>query len=738
MAQFPRGDIPESEKTPAWCKEHLTYGIMLLYTQNIDNINAGREYRAYNGVKDPKSIKYLQETYGEANRSKFVSYKAGRTKIMVLKGEFLSQPLSATVQTVNIDAQSEKMIQQDLMMGAMVAKRELIDLKEKAGVDVMEGAPIPNDLEDELWEKMSPKDQQEDIMQIIIDEQIPKLRLIKKFADCFEDAMLTGRCFGKVEISEKGDVDFIKVDPRDAIYEEIENDDLIQKSPIKGARIRMPLSQVLARYEFTDEQRELLSKIQANPLPYINRSGNMMRPLPNGGVQCDVVHIEWKAQKPSYYKVMPKTPMQLAFDDSTDVITKEIPWEIYEANKAKYDAGVARGEFKILTKWSEDLWEATRIGGIPELDVNLRRKPFQLRRHDSPAYILDSSYVGCLFGTVDGLRISLYQLIQNFDEIFDITMYQILKELNRAKGKILGYDLAGLPINTTVEKVMYQALNDQFVTYNSMADGNMAKRNLDLKGMMQEIDLGFSESFQQLLELKRDILDTLDRVTGINELREGSIPASSTATNAQQGLQNSRTITAPLFYQMQQFVEHTMVRIVEATKVSWAFYKLDKGEQILGSKKFKYMQVSRELGYRDYGVHIEDGGRYNRIRNRMQTYIEAALNSKEISMSDALRFEIAETTVEAKRVFDDALSRTKEIAQQQAQQEQQAQQQMQAQQIQAAQQQQQQEVQNKANLESQKIAEKTQSQKEIDDNKAKNKIIENNHKSQTDLLSGGI
>ena len=698
---------------------------------------ATRLYRSYNGVKDPKNVKWLQETYGPSYRAKFIPYRVGRTKQYLLEGEWLKRPLTATVETINIAAKNDKMNQIDFMVGAMTARKELMELKDKAGVDVMEGAPIPENEEDPLWEKMSPKDKQEDIMQIIIDEQIKELKLVYKFSECFKDARITGRCFGKIEINEKGDLDFFKVDPRNAIYEEIEGDTFLEKSPIKGCRTTLPIHAILLRYDLTQDQRDLLYNIQTNPTQYLN--GNSALRRTNAGIMADVIHIEWKSVKPSYYKIMKKTPNQLAFDDTTDTITKEIPWEIYESKKTMYDKGVERGEFEIITKWEEDLWEATRIGGMPELDVNMRRKPFQMRRHDAPAYILDSSYVGCLFGTTDGIRVPLQEVIMNFDETFDITMFQILKELNKAKGKILGYDLAALPIDTTAKKIMYDAANDGFVTYNSMADGNMAKRNLDLKGMLQTVDLGFSDSFRDLLALKESLLQDLDRITGINEAREGSSPASTTATNAQQSLANSRTITEPLFYLMQLFVEHCMVRIAESTKISWGLYKTEKGEQILGSEKFKYMQVTRELAMRDYGMHIDDGGRYLNIKQKMQSYIEFALNTKEISISDALRFEIAQTTVEAKQVFNDAMERVKENAMEAQAQQQQAMAQQQQQALQHEQQMIQQDVTNKAGLESQKIAEKTQSQIAIDDNKAKNKVIETHQKQSGEhLLSDGL
>ena len=168
----------------------------------------------------------------------------------------------------------------------------------------------------------------------------------------------------------------------------------------------------------------------------------------------------------------------------------------------------------------------------------------------------------------------------------------------------MGYDLAALPKNKTVETIMREAVDDGFITFNSMAAGNIGNRNLDLQHMFQQFDLGFSDSFPQLIALQNNILQTLDKITGINENREGQIAASSTVTNAQGAIQASRTITEPLFYQMQLFVEKAMTCIVEATKVSWAFYKTEQGEQILGTERYNFMKVTKELGYRDYGVLI--------------------------------------------------------------------------------------------------------------------------------------
>lgn len=733
---LPRGDVKESEKTPDWCEKHLDYAIDLL--RGIDN-NKGkvtRLYDSYNGIKSPESIKWLTSVYGIENRAKFIAYRVGRTKLSLLQGEFLKRPLSATVRTINKDALSQKMEHETFMLGAMLAKKELEDLKVKVGVDVMNGAPIPESEDDPLWAKMSAKDKQEDIMQIIIDEQIKNLSLVRKFGDMFLDALITGRCFAKVEIDEKGDVDIIQIDPRNAIYEEIDKDLFLEKSPVKGARTTMPIYEILRRYDLTQAQRDMLNSISQNPDNYIGKSGGMLRRGADGkGVIVDVVHIEWKASKPRYYKISPKTTNQLEFDAETTEITVEIPADIYERRKESYENGEKRGEYKIETRWEEDLWEATRIGGMKELDVNMRRKPFQFRRHDAPAYILDSSYIGCLFNTVNGTRVPLQQYIENLDSQFDIVMYQILKDLNRAKGKVLAYDMAAAPKGMNAKQIVYNAINDGFLVLNTAAAHNFSGRNLDLKQLIQQEDIGLSDSFPYLLQMKQDILNNLDRLTGINEFREGASPASSTVTNAQQAVMNSRTITEPIFFLMQEYIQRAMQRIVEATKVSYGFYKTQMGEQILGSEKFRYMKVTQELGLRDYGVHIEDGGRYSELRQTMNGLMEYGLNSKELSMYDALKFYMAPTFVEAEQAFLGALERTQKIAQEQQQSEQEFMAQQQQQQLQQQLQIAQEDREDRQVADAQNIQLKGAVQMEVDDNKAKNKTIENYQQGQQDILN---
>lgn len=734
LSFFPRQDCPLKDKTQAWMAQHLDYAEAILRRYNDTRLRMTRLYESYNGVKNPSSTAWLEKTYGKQNKSKFISYRLGRSKVNLLVGEWLKRPLTATVETINSDAMSEKMEQFDVMKGAMIAKTELSDLKDKVGVDVMEGAPIPQDESDPIWQKMSFKDKQEDIMQIILDNQVQELDLKKKLSDCFLDLLITSMCFCKVEIDENGETVFHRIDPRDAIFEEVQGDTYLENSPIKGCRQVLSVHEILMRYDLDVAQRDKLNAARANPDQYIGTGGTSrgyMRMM-NGQLVCDVVHIEWLSVEPEYYKISPKTKNQMSVDPTTQNYKVSLDVISYEQNKAIHDKNVLDGKYTIETKFKQVVYEATRIGGC--IDVNMRLKPFQKRSVDDPAYILDTSYHGFICGTTDGVRISIQQMIENFDNLYDIVMYQINKDLARAKGKVMTIDRAGLPMGRKMKDILYQITNDALFDYDSSASGNMSERNLDAANMIKEFDFGLSASFMYLVDMKNNIVNDLNQITGINENREGQVQASATVTNTNSAIQASRTITEPLFFGMNGFVKIVMQSIVDSSAISWAFYKTEKGEQILGSGKFKFLQVTKELGYRTYGVRIEDGSRYAEIRQRMNGLLEFSLNAKEIRPMDALKFQLAETTAQMKTTLENSWIEMQKVIQESNEVNNQSQQQMQAaklqQDLQIHNEEREDIQQNQADI----VRLQGEVQMLVDNNKAGNKMTENQHNAENDII----
>lgn len=734
MASFPRQDVPQKDKTQAWMSRHLDYAESVLRRYNNTRANMTRLYESYNGVRSNTITAVFDKTYNKQNRSKFIAYRLGRTKISLLQGEWLKRPLSATVETINSEAKSAKMGQFDTMMGAMIAKEELGVLKEKVGVDVMQGAPIPQDENDPIWDKMSFKDKQEDIMQIILDNQTIELDLKRKIGDCFLDLLITSMCFCKVEIDEQGETRFHRIDPRDAIYEEIQGDDYLQKSPIKGCRQILSVQDILMRYTLTKDQRDKLDAARINPDNYLGSSGisrGYMR-MSQGQLMCDVIHIEWLSVEPEYYKISPKTPNQMLINSEVDYQRLTLDTISYEQNKEMHDKNVAAGKYTIETKYKQVVYEATRIGGC--IDINMRLKPFQKRSVDDPSYILDTSYHGFICGTVDGIRISIQQMIENFDNLYDIVMYQINKDIARAKGRVLFMDRAGLPVGKKQSQVLYEMVNDGLVMGDSSASGNAAQKNLS-DMIFKEVDFGLSQSFEYLVNMKNNIVNDLNQITGINENRQGDVQASATVTNTNSAIQASRTITEPLFFGMNGFVKVVMQSIVDSSAVSWAFYKVEKGEQILGAGKFKFLQVTKELGYRTYGVHIEDGGKYMDIKQKINSLMEFSLNAKEIRPMDVLKVQLAETTAQMKNTLENSWAEMQKAQQTSDESERKFQEQKYRAEQENMIQLNREQREDLQNQEKQIVELSGQVQMLVDDNKAKNKVIEQQHKIEGEIIN---
>lgn len=681
QALFPSQTIFQKDKTPEWCSKHLDYAQYVWMGSNSLRSKMDADYRSYNGDKSPDSIKHLTKNFGKENKSKYVAYRAHKPKIQLMVGEFLTQPLVATVETTNRDAKTEKMDKMNLMFGAMIAKPELDHLRDKVGVDVMEGAPIPESEEDPLWDKISVKDKQETIMQIILNEMIKQDDLKIKFSEDVLNGTITSMMYGKVERDEQGETRYISIDPRNAIFEEIQGDMFLEHSPIMGSCIYYSVHDVLKRFNLNQSQVDLLNSAAQNPQQYLNRPNNGFR-MVGQNLMVQVMHIEWKSVIPTYYKRLTKTANQLLLDSSEPYIYQPMETDEYEKNKDWHESQEKKGKYEIVAKYAEDLWEATRIGGLPELDVNRRRALFQMRKVDDPTRIYGGSYTGFLCQTVDGKRISLMNELENLSNAFDITMYKTLQDINKYRGNVLGYNMAALSAKSSMKEVAYNIVNDGFITYDTSATGNAHGRDVSLNSILDVKDLGLSSSFASLIAFKNDLLNMMSAMTGINENREGNVAASATVSNTNEAITASRTITAPFFYGVHLYVSKVLNKIVESTKVTWGFYKVEKGEQILGTGKFKWLQVTQDIGFRDYGVHIQDGSRYNQINQYMQGLMEASLNAKEISQADALKYMIAESFSEKKAIFEEAQARVQAMLQEGQQAQMANQQQMQQAQLQ--------------------------------------------------------
>jgi len=230
-------------------------------------------------------------------------------------------------------------------------------------------------------------------------------------------------------------------------------------------------------------------------------------------------------------------------------------------------------------------------------------------------------------------------------------MFQINREMGKAKGKVVTYDLAALPRGKNVKDVLHDMADDGVYFYNSAQEGNATGKNIDVGQHVKEIDLGVSRTIEILIPLKMQLQDMADRLTGIPDERMGQIAPQSTVTNAQSNIAASRTITEPMFYFMDRFTERVFSRILEAIKVSWGVMASSEADMIVGDAAKGFFKATSNIANDDYGATLIDGREEAMIRSTLDHLAEVSINAKELRLKDWLKGRMSETLGEYEEVL---------------------------------------------------------------------------------------
>ncbi len=692
MQILPREDIPSKEKNRDYVRQHFLYADSVLSMSNPRIARMTNNYNSYNLRHSAQAVQIFTHSAGKQNKNVYTMYPWARPKIDLINNEFLLRPLDTTVYTVNAEAKSAKLENYEMLVGAVTAKKDINKLREH-GIDPMEGMNIPDELNDDVLADMSFKDMNEDLMQIIIEQQTLALHMKLKLAKNFQDIEIVGECYGRIYVDENGDEQYMRIDPRNRVCEDIEDDPFFQKSPIMGHREFVPVHTVLKTFNLTKQQRDRIESERTNfdSLNTMATQRDYFRKV-NGATCISVIYLEWYSVEPVYTKISGKTNNQMQWDNTTGTIPMEMPAAWFESNadkhkkaSAKYQDKVKNGQpitsndYDVEVAYKEVAYRDVRIGqdifvysdkatsidanGVLVNDdkvsvVDLIAMPFTMKREDNKKEVFSLSYIGAKFNVVNGETVSLQEITEKFAKVLDNCMYQITKELAKYKGKSMWFNQDGLPKQgkkvMKVSEVIYNMVNDSFVAYSASGSGNAVGRDITPADIVKEVDIGFSSSFPDLISLKREMQQSLDDLTGINKSRMGETLATETATNAQSDKRASQTITEGMFFLMNIFVEMVFVRLCETTKLTWGLYKPEKGKVILGDKLFKFMQVTEQLAYQDYGIHLADGGKALSLIEQWNGDAQAALNAKTITFKDKAKFDLAPTMIEKLKVLEKA------------------------------------------------------------------------------------
>jgi hypothetical protein len=140
--------------------------------------------------------------------------------------------------------------------------------------------------------------------------------------------------------------------------------------------------------------------------------------------------------------------------------------------------------------------------------------------------------------------------------------------------------------------------------------------------------------------------------------------ASETATNANNNIVSSRTITEPMMYFFDIFCGEIFKSILDLYRVKVLINKDEVAEEIGEDAAFFFEEM--EVSVCEVGVVMENNRMIEQVRQRIQKYIEVSLNAGELAIPDAFEVETAQTIAEAKAILRNSWNSIQELKAQEA------------------------------------------------------------------------
>tara|TARA_R100000655_G_scaffold65734_1_gene104166 strand:+ start:877 stop:3153 length:2277 start_codon:yes stop_codon:yes gene_type:complete len=647
---FPRQLLSDKEKDKDWCEQNLDAMAPYIAQHNNslyinDRYKDIRNYQAYHGHFDPKDYEHVTDQYGTPFPARMTNYNIIAPKIDLLTSEELRRPLETQVNSVNKSAVLRK---EDVKVG-LIAEALLSDVKKEVnevmGMDVTQntmGMEIPDNIEEFM--RYTYKEAVEETVEDGLNYLKETYRWKDLFKNGFRDFLVTGKVFYKVEAL-NGDPIIRRVDPRNIAFDmSIENDYLDNAQWVVEQRW-LGINQILDEYgdELTKEDIMELEKMRhvasGDELAHYNSNLDWIQHDTSTGVKVRVLHGEWKSIRAIKVKVSPNK-----YDEANPF--RKLVKDTYKPRKGE----------EIETKYVDDIWEATKIGG--RILVNCRRRPNQVRSVDD-AGATPLSYTGCVHNLSSGRVTSLVDVLKHIQMLYNVVMYHIELTLSRAGGKAVVYDVSQMPSNIgmDMQTVLYHIKNDGIIPINSRDEGaDTARFN-----QFQQVDFTLSNSVQQLMNLKLMLEQTAGQICGISPQREGAVSQYEAVGNVQRTVVQSNLVTENWFFQHSEVKKRAVEMVCNLMKVCWAEGK--KAGYILGDGGFKTLSIFPDIALNDYGIYITEGGKEDAIKQAITQLSQAALQSGNIDLLNVIKVLKAETLTEAEHILENGINEMKKQAQ---------------------------------------------------------------------------
>lgn len=634
-------------------KELLDYAISQWHSRESRVKRINSLYDSYNGIVPDDQVEAVTKSTGKLSKTKYVQYRLGRTKLKQLHGEFLEINIEPSVRTTNREALNKKMNKYKSLLGLSLAKPQIEKVREM-GYNVFAGIKIPDINDKNAWNINNFKLTNEFVMQRLVDDKLITQKLKTPFYYNFIDLTIGAEVFGKVERNINGVDTYRYIPIKYAMFEEGIGDTFLDHTPYFGEVRPMFLHEIFTCKDWKldkKNQDDLKQQIYGNDVELNRNMENV-----NGQNLINTYTIEWKGLEPVWVKIIPVS-------GSKEPYMRMLSEEYYNSKENEIKKDVAKGKYRVEKYLREILWTASRIG--TGLYTEARKVDNLIQRmNENGKYNVNFNYSGMLFSTIDGVRVSTQEIIAELEKIYDEIRFHINREMKKIKGTTVYFDEAFIPKGKQVKDIIHSITEDGIIRYNSSAEGNVSGTELESNKVgVGAVNLGQNQNLAILLQQAIDIERVMDRVTGMNENRQGLTKATTTATANVNNIEASRSMTYDLFYFMQEYIERVLTKLAEKTKINKTYIGADNRQFILDDGEMMYLMSTKELDFDNYGVTITDGKKEKDILAKIETLFPQEINAGMLRTVDVAKFWTESTFASALRVLDNAHDKLAKIRQ---------------------------------------------------------------------------
>lgn len=367
-----------------------------------------------------------------------------------------------------------------------------------------------------------------------------------------------------------------------------------------------------------------------------------------------VVRVYWKSRR----KIKKVT--------SYDLVTGE---EVVNFRTENYVINKDLGEKEEIF-WVNEAWEGTKIG--ENIYVNIRPRPVQYNTISNPSRC-HFGIIGSLYTTRDSAPYSMVDRMKPFNYLYDVTHDRLNRALAKNYGKILEMDLSLVPDGWEVDKWLYFIRKDGIAVKNSFNEGKGPFSGKPAGGLNNAskgvIDLDTGNTIQQYINILEFLKIEMTEVVGISKQREGQISNRETVGGVERATLQSSHITEWIFNTHEDIKKRVLEAFIETAKVALKGKK-EIFQYILPDAAQQMVEIDGdEFAESDYNLIVDNSQQTQELAQRMDTYIQAALQNQQINFSTALKMFASCSLAEKMRMVENNEKELQQRAQQMQEQE---------------------------------------------------------------------